>query len=128
MGRSWKKKYIVQQGLSPVILKTEIRHRRSPKFEQLHKIWYIEAQKITRLPLGFSVATERNPSGGGDESARGFTVSSYSRISLQPLWPMSTSRKRVPLMARVEGNGSSWRGNRNMRNCLMGVETGDFLP
>jgi hypothetical protein len=97
----------------------------APKFEQLHKIWYIEAQKmIPRLPLGFSVATERKPNGGGDESARGFTLSSYFRISLQPLWPMSTSR----ILARVEGNGSSWRGNRNMRNCLMGIETGDLLP
>jgi len=98
---SWgaaEKKIIVQQGLSPVILKTAVRNRRSPKFEQLHKIWYIEAQKmIPRLPLGFSVATERKPSGGDDESARGFTLSSYFRISLQSVLPMSTSRKRVPV-------------------------------
>ena len=51
---------------------------------------------IPRL-AGFGVATERKPDGGGDERARGFPLSSYRSISLQPLWPMSTRPKRVPL-------------------------------
>jgi hypothetical protein len=77
---------------------------------------------IPRLPLKENLMVVTMKALGASLSLPTFVFPSSLSGLCQPAVNACT------LLAGVEGDGSGWRWNRNMRNCLMGVETGDFLP